>query len=535
MLTWNLGAGPRRIFTQKPIEMAAALTPIDIRVGRVGREAWLSVDGRMNVSGHAAGSLTRMDVLPVLYMGGHEVANFSTLPHDLPLHSGFQGCIYDVHLKAGQVLVPLQESRGVRGRSVGQCGTKECHRHACQNDGACLHHGATFSCICQDGWYGPLCSQKSNPCDSGKNDCAAGSRCVPLVNGYECDCPLGLIGRYCEQQIQSLSDVSMSGRRSFLSLRPPIRSKPVVNEQRVQVGDRLIMYNSSQFLQPMSNNSVRQNPMLMVAAPATGHHHRVQHFSVEFQIRPLSERGLLLYYGAFDDNLDRSLGFLSVSLQGGVVEFRLSSPSSSHVHVVRSARMLAIGEWHRIKVIQSGRRLTLWVEGTASASLASSAEVLIREGTLLYVGGLPDLSRLPFNAVSGFPGAFRGCVRQMMVNGVRVVLNETSILGKTTYSLLFIIEQQLRCVFFSTESQNINDCDGTPCGGDSCESNGQCWLDDIQRPHCKCPENVHGERCEFKESCRRVMCKNGGKCPRGLTGRCNCPNGWGGYFCEIGK
>lgn len=431
MLTWNLGAGPRRIFTQKPIESSA--TPIEITVGRVGREAWLSVDGRMNVSGHAAGSLTRMDVLPVLYMGGHEVANFSTLPHDLPLHSGFQGCIYDVHLKAGQVRVPLQETRGVRGRSVGQCGTKECHRHACQNDGACLHHGATFSCICQDGWYGPLCAQTANPCDSGRNGCVGGSQCVPLVNGYECDCPLGRHGRHCELVLQSLSDVSMSGRRSYLSIRAPKRAK----EPPPVLSSRLTMYNSSQFLQHMTNTSsttaFRQNPILMVAAPSTGGHQRVQHFSVEFQIKPLSERGLLLYYGAFDDNLDRTLGFLSVSLQGGVVEFRLSSPSNTHVHVVRSARMLAIGEWHRIKLAQSGRRITLWVEGTAAASLASSAEVLIGEDSVIYVGGLPDLSRLPFNAVSGFPGAFRGCVRQMVVNGVRVVLNGTNILGKSIY------------------------------------------------------------------------------------------------------
>ncbi|XP_073822218.1 uncharacterized protein [Musca autumnalis] len=86
-----------------------------------------------------------MDVLPILYLGGHEIANFDTLPHDLPLHSGFQGCIYDVHLKAGQVTVPLQETRGVRDHGVGQCGTRECHRHACQHDGAYLQHGATFT------------------------------------------------------------------------------------------------------------------------------------------------------------------------------------------------------------------------------------------------------------------------------------------------------------------------------------------------------------------------------------------------------
>lgn len=82
-------------------------------------------------------------------------------------------------------------------------------------------------------------------------------------------------------------------------------------------------------------------------------------------------------------------------------------------------------------------------------------------------------------------------------------------------------------------SQNINDCDGTPCGGDSCESGGQCWLDESLQPHCKCPDNLRGERCEFQESCKYVKCKNNGKCS--YRGQCDCPNGWGGFYCEIGK
>lgn len=235
----------------------------------------------------------------------------------------------------------------------------------------------------------------------------------------------------------------MSGRRSYLAIKVPTKQKyPALMDNEIGYNNLMdgtvssILTNTSvagkqmRYMKTTSHTSSAQNPNLMVAAPIGGtQHHRVQYFSVEFQIRPLSERGLLLYYGAFDDNLDRNLGFISLSLQGGVVEFRLASPNN-HMQIVRSVRMLAIGEWHKIKVTQSGRRLTLWVEGSAAAALATSAEVLINKDALIYIGGLPDLSRLPFNAVSGFPGSFRGCVRQLIVSGLRVVLNETNIWGK---------------------------------------------------------------------------------------------------------
>lgn len=87
----------------------------------------------------------------------------------------------------------------------------------------------------------------------------------------------------------------------------------------------------------------------------------------------------------------------------------------------------------------------------------------------------------------------------------------------------------LHCIF--VESRNIQDCDGTSCGGDLCDMGGHCWLDNGLQPHCKCPASARGERCELQESCYVVQCKNGGRCLK--NGQCTCPNGYGGYYCEI--
>lgn len=239
----------------------------------------------------------------------------------------------------------------------------------------------------------------------------------------------------------------MSGRRSYLAIRMPTKSRyPSLSDNEIGQNQLLgLMVNAMNgsdsprlpvgisFRNTSNTTNQYSGPSHMVSAPTNRQHHRVQYFSMEFQIRPLSERGLLLYYGAFDDNFDHSLGFISLSLQGGVVEFRLSSPGNN-IQIVRSVRMLAIGEWHKIKVTQSGRRLTLWVEGSAAAALSASAEVLIRKDALIYIGGLPDLSRLPFNAISGFPGPYRGCIRQLIISGSRVVLNETNIIGEYIFA-----------------------------------------------------------------------------------------------------
>nr|XP_031825874.1 protein eyes shut [Nomia melanderi] len=165
MLTWDLGAGVRRIFTSVPLSATTITATASksyiahtVRVGRRGRDAWLAVDGIGNVTGRVVGSMTRLDVSPILYIGGHKSRNFESLPHDLPLHTGFSGCIFDIEIRTNSAIYPITSSSPATGRGVGECHRNECIRHSCKNGAVCLNHGATYSCICTKEWMGSDCS-----------------------------------------------------------------------------------------------------------------------------------------------------------------------------------------------------------------------------------------------------------------------------------------------------------------------------------------------------------------------------------------
>lgn len=80
------------------------------------------------------------------------------LPHDLPLHTGFSGCIFDIELRTKDTIFPITSSSPATGRGVGECHRNECIRHSCKNGAVCLNHGSTYSCICTKDWTGPDCS-----------------------------------------------------------------------------------------------------------------------------------------------------------------------------------------------------------------------------------------------------------------------------------------------------------------------------------------------------------------------------------------
>ena len=56
-----------------------------------------------NITGRSPGARTNLNVsAPLLFVGGHENHNFSLLPHDLPVHRGFDGCIFDMSVRSAE-------------------------------------------------------------------------------------------------------------------------------------------------------------------------------------------------------------------------------------------------------------------------------------------------------------------------------------------------------------------------------------------------------------------------------------------------
>ncbi|KAJ8920609.1 hypothetical protein NQ315_004748 [Exocentrus adspersus] len=452
MLTWNMGSGPRRIFTSQPVKKGAR--DYLVRLGHLGRRAWLYVENLGNVTGRSPGNLVQLDIVPLLFIGGHESRNFSLLPHDLPLHTGFSGCIFDIEMKSGSVVIPIQGSRKTFGRAVGQCGTTECYEQSCENGGACLHHGSTFMCLCQDNWYGPLCSSKINVCDTSYTKCGQSSTCVPLLSSYECDCPLGKTGQYCEKD-ENITDVSLTGKRSFIALHP-------------------IEFDTAKF-------------------------------NVEFEIRILEDQGVLMFIGK------AASSFICLSLQSSILELRLQSGkskfSTSDPISVRSSKLLVKGLWHKIQFGLFGRKMYLSVDNIINTGVIEIGHPFSISKENVFIGGFPDMSDFPLVGSGSLPMHFTGCVRYLSIDNKFIPLNSENIRA----------------------ARNVIDCDGTPCGGESCLNGGTCWLDSFKEPHCSCVSPYYGDKCENVPECNEKMCKNQGKC---YNAKCSCNIGWTGAFCE---
>ncbi|XP_059484239.1 protein eyes shut-like, partial [Neocloeon triangulifer] len=389
ILTWDLGSGPRRIFTAKEFPSGSEY---EVRFGRSGKEGWLSVKGdNMTHSGYSIGKMIQLNTRPFAYFGGFDDGNTSILPHDLPKHSGFEGCLSHIEIKTAQSQVtkyfpPGSPNSPVKGRSVMQQDYNPCTKNPCRQGGICLPHGPSFTCLCAQGWFGPLCAEPRNPCDTQRNMCAEGSTCVPLQFGYECDCPLGKTGRFCNS-IESRNSVVwpelyFTGKRSFLEIP---RSMPLYSD-----------------------------PGLM------------EHSCVEFEMKPQAWTGppaaQVLFFSQDPDTGD----FMTLLLTADRVLELIIGTGDEAPMILSSPRSISIraGVWMKVRAGRVGRRVFLSVAGRSVSNWLLPGQSSNWNGghATLYIGGASDMSLVaPVTWLLIRP--YSGCLRKLHVDWRKVIVH----------------------------------------------------------------------------------------------------------------
>ncbi|CAH0726520.1 unnamed protein product, partial [Brenthis ino] len=475
MLTWNMGSGPRRIFTSRAL--GARRGGHVVRVWRRGRSAGLLVDSRYNITGNAPANRSNMTLLPYVYIGtvynmdfplglvarsyswtsidsspqwthenakgvkpglkhlafqasGHPSQDFRELPHDLPLHSGWRGCVWEVGGQAAGA------GKALGGRGAGQCGVAQCTAKSCNAPrGVCIHSPATYGCICNEGWFGATCGMTRSPCDRSHSRCKGA--CVLTLDSAECDCPYGKTGINCDQDLIPI-DMLFTGVRSYLKLHP------------------------------RSISSVS--------------------LALEAEIKPTKERGIVMF-------VQTPHFYTTLSLQGGLLEYRWTDQLSGLTSLVRSGVVLSMSQWHAVRAGRYGDRLYVWVDGalTTESMLAHAYPHTASEASII-IGGAKDLASLPFDMMSGAPETYSGCFRNLYVNNVLLPLDPQNIL----------------------EGQNVAACEGAACGAGA--AGARC-----RRTACAGAGAGAGAGAEAGAA------RCGGRCVRG---RCVCPAGTVGLHCE---
>lgn len=211
---FELGSGEVTIIrSESPLELNKWHT---VYVGRNKAMGSLRVDGQNLVTRSGHGKAVGLDLSLPLYMGG--VPNFENITSIVELDQGFVGCIanFKVGSKRYDLISDSEDSF-----EVSRCDT--CMYHQCQNGGICKENVFTpedYECVCPVGFNGKYCEISGDTCYPGV--CNLGF-CVQLSPiGFHCQCPFGTAGRFCEQNISITEPLLSNG--AYLAYKPPKNS-----------------------------------------------------------------------------------------------------------------------------------------------------------------------------------------------------------------------------------------------------------------------------------------------------------------------
>jgi len=282
---------------------------------------WLQLNGGKQEEGRSKGLFSRITFSQPVYLGGK--GSIRNVKHFLQMDQGVEACLRNLEIN-DRVYVLKPSWQG--GDLVGGLDIESCNSSGCSSSGGC-----------------------------GSGNC----------RDDQCDCPLPLTGKYCEQA--ELIQVPQFSGSSFL--------------RHAGLGDSALIW-----------------------------------LQVEIVFRPQAADGLLLYNGNRNDGTG---DWLALLLRDGHVEF--SFDLGSGPTTVRSSSRVALGSWHNVTVTRTGREVFLSVgadQEVRGEAMSGFSQLSLSQH--LWIGGVTDRSLLSslFTPVQ----AFKGCIQKVSSNGLALDL-----------------------------------------------------------------------------------------------------------------
>eukprot|EP00794_Sanderia_malayensis_P011918 gene11918-13152_t len=404
--------------------------------------------------------------------------------NSVPTFIGFIGCIKDLQVNNR----PYQLLSAQSWHSIGECDVAACQRGPCKNQATCTQDPANshqYTCQCSTGYQGKDCTERRAHC---QGDPCHGGTCVWIPTGYTCLCQYGRHGATCLDSI---------------NITAPTFNQVYNYSSYIEYPWRLTMKNAAarfeirmQFKLNENDPRSHQNGILVFAAQST--------------------------IGATGDDffalgLINNHTYLLYDLGGGLTTIRSTKP-------IDSTRT-----WHLVIAGRTAGSGYMYVDNQPVVR-ANSPGVLIGLDayTPLYIGGVPDLSKLPGIVrayfYSGFIGVLYDASFRTSGTGFIPLLTNASGVSTSSGGQGIAVERGL-----NIGDNNVNDCQPNPC-----KNNATCSQTGGQF-QCTCLTSWTGILCQDKQvPCIDYNpCSAGSICRSETTGIvCDCPLGKTGTYCD---
>lgn len=328
------------------------------------------------------------------FLGG--LSDLSHLPRDAspgyPIPFG--GCIRQFHIN--ERYISLNTSNVFEARNIADCDGTPCGGDVCLNGGTCwLDGNIQPHCTCPEQYTGPYCNAKVSCLDL---HCKNHGRCIQDHDGFECSCPLGWIGDFCDESIKPIQIPQFMGSNSYMIM------EPLGLQQAMDLGDK------RRYI------SVRKLDWFDIT-----------YIHLNFSTAHMD--GMLLWS-------DKGNEFLGIGIERGLLKIAWAWPHTDTFIVdLPSIGIISDGNWHNLTLIDEPENITLFFDGKEVHSQSSESDIsndpqTIMTNGIFYLGGFPKDRSMLHETNGLFNENFQGCIDDVKFESNQVITDFSSFKGE---------------------------------------------------------------------------------------------------------